>query len=270
MSVVPASMFAIPEPASEPPRVMLIANAADIATVVFTRDGELVLGDPVISDTIATLYDYAAPYGRPATYSVTGTTTGGDTFSGSATATLEASRAWLVHPQSLSLSLSIDGGPLARDRTSIWVDSASAESKTSGASRHLSRPVGRRRSVVVTHGPRAADEWTLVLTAPSIELKDRIRNLVDDQTPLLLRSPASFGWDLPDGWYSVGDVEVRRLANPIVLERTRITLPLTPVDVPLVKVGSLRTWQTILDQYDTWGDVLADNASWFEVLMGDI
>jgi len=270
MSVVPASVFAIPNPASEPPRVMLIANAADIATVVFTRDGELVLGEPVISDTIANLYDYAAPYGRPATYSVTGTTSGGDTFAGTVSATLDVGKAWLIHPRSLSLSLPIDGGPDTWDRSNIWVDSASGESRSSSASRHLSRPVGRRRSVAISHGPRAADDWALVLTAPSIELKNNIRALVDDQTPIKLTSPASFGWDLPDGWYSVGDVEIRRVEDPTILPWSRITLPLTPVDAPLVKVGSLRTWQTILDEYATWGDVLADNISWFETLMGDL
>jgi len=174
---------------------------------------------------------------------------------------------WLIHPSSPSLSCRIDSGQTT-NQALRFVEARSGESKTSRAVRTVHRPPGRRRAVVHTHGPREADDWTLVVGAPTISAKNDIRALIDDQTPLLLRSPADAGWDLPDGWYSVGDVDFNRLEKPVANQLVLIPLPLTPVDEPIVRQGALWTWGDVLLRYATWRELLADNPTWLDVLAG--
>lgn len=188
-------------------------------------------------------------------------------FSATTTTQLDTLEAWLIHPSQPSLSIPIDSGPQGAHRLR-FIEASSGESKTSEAQRTIHRGIGSRRAVVITSGPRAADEWTMVLGAPTIVQKNAVRAIVDDQTPLLLRIPPSSEYDLPDDWYSVGDLTVTRLETPNITEETLITLPLTPVDEPIVRQGALWTWGDVMLKYATWADLLADNETWLDVLAG--
>lgn len=161
-------------------------------------------------------------------------------FAASASTTLGVTETWLIHPSKPSLSVPIysHGG----QNGVRWIEASSGESKSSQAVATVHRPVGRRRAVVITSGPRQADEWTLVVESETIAAKNSLRAIVDDQTPLLLRSPASVVLDLPDDWYSVGDVTTTRVEVPVITQVTTMVLPLTPVDEPVVRVGALWTY----------------------------
>lgn len=188
-------------------------------------------------------------------------------FSGSASTTLSINDAWLIHPSQPTLSIPIQKGP-GGDFSLRSLEASSGESKTSKAASTIHEPVGRRRPVVITHGPRQADDWTMVIYAKTIGAKDAVRAIVDDQTPLLLRAPSTIAWDLPDDWYSIGDVEVQRLTSPIINEMTLVTLPLTPVDEPIVRQGALWTYGSDLAANPTYADSKARFPTYLDRLAG--
>lgn len=192
---------------------------------------------------------------------------GSTPFSASASTTLDVDAAWLIHPSQPSLSIPIDFG-IGGDRSLRFIEASSGDSRMSNAQSAIHRPIGRRRAVVITSGPRQADEWTLVIGAPTVAAKNAVRAIVDDQTPLLLRFPAGKSQDLPDDWYSVGDVDISRIAPHAIIPLTLITLPLIPVDEPIVRQGALWTWGDVVIKYPTWADVIADNDTWIDVLAG--
>jgi hypothetical protein len=148
------------------------------------------------------------------------------------------------------------------------VDPASAQQVAARSAVTLHQPVGRTSTVAISHGNRLDEEWALVLLAPTIADRDDVRAITRDQTPLLLRSPASFGWDLTDGYYSIGDTASDRLTQNLTSPYRRITLPLTPSDPPVVRVGSARTWADVVTQNDTWGDVVLTYETWNDLLLG--
>lgn len=186
-------------------------------------------------------------------------------FSATASAYLDVRETWLIHPSKPGLSV-----PIYNHESSDglrWIEASSGDQKSSGAVSTIHRPVGRRKAVVITSGPRQADEWTLVVESLTIGSKNSLRAIVDDQTPLLLRSPADVVMDLPDDWYAVGDVSVSRVEVPVITEATLTSMPLIPVDEPVVRVGALwtagdvllryATGQAVLDAFDTALDLLA-------------
>lgn len=191
-------------------------------------------------------------------------------FTGTLSVTLGVAAAWLIHPSQPSLSRPIDDGPSFTDSSLTYVDASTASSRSSKAQATVHQPIGRRRAVVITPGPRQADEWNLVLATPTTQQRNDIRALVDDQTPLLLRAPVSFDWDLPDDWYSIGDVQMARSDSPFVDRLTTITLPLTPVDEPIVRQGALWTYGTDLLAHPTYADSLVALPTYLDRLAGAV
>jgi hypothetical protein len=187
-------------------------------------------------------------------------------FTATATTTADFQGAWLLHPSQPSLSLMIEPDDHASGVR--FIEASSGESKSSAAQRTIHRPVGRRKAVVITSGPRQADEWTLVVEAKTIEAKNAIRALVDDQTPLLLRTPPSMGTDLPDDWYSVGDLTVTRVEVPAITQVTTISMPLTPVDEPVVRQGALWSYGSDLLANATYAEARAALPTYLSRLTG--
>jgi hypothetical protein len=187
-------------------------------------------------------------------------------FSATASTYLDVRETWLIHPSKPGLSV-----PIYNHESSDglrWIEASSGDQKSSASVATIHRPVGRRKAVVITSGPRQADEWTLVVESLTIEAKNSLRAIVDDQTPLLLRSPADVVMDLPDDWYSVGDLTVARVEVPVITQRTLTTMPLIPVDEPVVRVGALWTWGDVLLRYATWADVMAAYDTWLDLQAG--
>jgi hypothetical protein len=174
--------------------------------------------------------------------------------------------AWLLHPSSPSLSVSIDANTWRDDGLNVAIESA--QSSVARSAQTLHYPIGRPRAVVIGHGNRLDDEWTLVLTAPRLEDRDAVSAIVRDQTPLLIRSPLSFGWDLPDGFYAIGDVTSDRYFAPLLFTERRISLPLTPSDPPVVRQGSERTYGDLLLEAASYSDLLAMYDTYTDLLTG--
>lgn len=198
------------------------------------------------------------------TYSVPSGTVAADA---STTATLDVGEAWLIHPSQPSLSTAIESpsSPHGRD---INVQSSTDSERTYQARQAIYQPNGRREAVVFPLGPRAAGAWTLVLDTRTIEARNDLLNLLDDQAPVLLRSPGDADWDLPDGWYAVGDVSVSRPISIGSVEDRQLTLPLTRVAEPPVLVAPSLTWGDLMLRGYTWGDLLP--YTWLDLLMGEL
>jgi hypothetical protein len=183
-----------------------------------------------------------------------------------ATATLNITEAWLIHPAQPTLSVSIDTGAW-RD-AGLNVDPATSQQNVAEAAVTLHQPVGRTTTVAIATGNRLDELWPLVLLAPTLDARDDVRAILRDQTPLLLRSPASFGWDLNDGYYSVQGVQYDRLTANLNSEYRRITLPLVPSDPPVVRVATQRSWSDVIEQNATWGDVVLRYETWDDLILG--
>lgn len=188
----------------------------------------------------------------------------------SSAATLYVDEAWLIHPGQPTLSRSIDPGAGRWRDDGLNVDPTTSPEAAYAARRNEYEVIGRKRGIVVTSGPRAAGEWNLVLFAPRLEDRDAALELLDDQTSLLLRSPSGWPWDLTDGWYSVGDVTVSRTSPNLISPRRRVSLPLTPVDPPAVRVAATRTWGDLLLENAEWSTLTERYDTWLDVLTGDL
>lgn len=180
---------------------------------------------------------------------------------------LDSDVAWLTHIVSPGLSMPIsDAG--SDDR--LFLEQGSAWTKTSKALRSMHYPIGRRRPIIVTSGPRAEYEFSIDVHAPTFELRHDLDALLADQTPLLLRSPVGYDWDIPDDWYSVGDVEVKRKAPAGNYEGVTVSLPLTPVDPPVLPQGSTRTYGDLLMEAATYADLTDLYATYTDLLAGGV
>ena len=184
------------------------------------------------------------------------------------TTQLDDPRVWLINPVAPLLSMPIDSGDCTGSDDRLSVVWSSGQRKESRANRNLHTPVGRRRAVAITTGPRSDYGWSLTINAPTLNLKRAVLDLLDNQSPLLLLQPPTVEWDLEDGWYSVGDVPQDRESNYAVRKDVQITLPLEPSDPPAVSQGAVRTWGDVLSEAATWADLQNVYDTWTEVLAG--
>lgn len=182
---------------------------------------------------------------------------------------LDVTEAWLIHPAQPSKSISIDPGAGRWRDDGLNVDRGTGQETQRAAQRSLHQPYKRRRPVVIVTGPRLAGTWALVLYARTLPLRNQVLDILDDQAPLLLRSPAGWPWDLPDGWYSIDDVIEARPREALTFQDRRLTLPLTPVDAPVPSLASLRTYADVLVQNDTYASLRAGYERYLDVLTGD-
>lgn len=238
-----------------------VISPAIVGGTATTAAGALLIGD-VSNKTIRTFSANTATIGTvvvtPAVAPVA--------FYEIATATLSISEAWLIHPAQPTLSVSIDAG-VWRD-AGLNVDPATSQQLTAPAAVTLHQPVGRTRTVAIATGNRLEELWQLVLLAPTLDDRDDVRAIVRDQTPLLLRSPDSFNWDVPDGYYSIGDIPFDRLTQNLTTAYRRITLPLAPSDPPVVRVAQERTYADVIEQNATYNDVLLRYETYTDLLLG--
>src|SRR5690606_36211496 len=181
--------------------------------------------------------------------------------------TLNVSAAYLIHPITPTLSTPIETFTTSGD---IRVADTTDQTRAHAARQAVYQPDGRREAVAYPLGPRSAGAWTLVLNTRTLDARNRVMQLLDDQAPLLLRSPADAGWDLPDGWYAVGDVESSRPVNIAGHQWRQITLPLTRVAEPPVQLAPSFTWGDLKLRGFTWGDLLNGGFTWHDLLMGEI
>jgi len=234
-----------------------------IAGVATDSDGDVY----VANATAATVKKFIAT--TPSVGSITETPTSSpEPFFGSLTDSLDVTEAWLIHPTFNTLSCSIDAGQHNFRDVGINVARAtkSALTRASKAARH--DPQDAEFAVVFTSGARSPGEWEMLLHARTLPDRDTVTALCRDQSPLLLRSPAGWVWDLPDGWYSVGDLGETRPREGLHHADRQISLPLTPVPEPTARLAASWTFAQDLMRNPTFADSLAEFPTFLERLVG--
>lgn len=261
------TVTATPEPSigGSAPRIRLDFDAGPGETFVsltVTRDGRpLARSLPPVGVQETFTYDYEMPLNRPTVYMASGETTAGP-YAQQVAAQLDESGVWLIHPSLPGLSMCIDRG--LRDKTFVTIDSR--REMIHQAPLAAFSPPGRKRSVVYPMGPRRDPDWLLEIALPGLGDRDTLVALLADSAPLLMRAPFGYesgDWDMPDGWYSAG--EVSELRPEIGVDRS-FRLSLTPVAEPPVRLAPVFTWGDLVSR--TWGDLLPH--TWLDVLAGEV
>lgn len=190
------------------------------------------------------------------------------TYSESASTVLDEPRAWLIHPSQPSLSVCIDAGVGNWAGQGLGTMRTSAQDTTYAANRSVFQPDGRDQAVAYPLGPRLRGEYALELASFTLYARDSVLAIASDQTPLLMRSPTDWEWDIPDGWYSVGDISSARATKNRDDPRRRITLPMLRTPEPPVELAPPMTWGDLILRGITWRQLTSH--TWLDVLMGEV
>lgn len=104
---------------------------------------------------------------------------------------------------------------------------------------------------------------TVTLRTATIDDGDTLDEALKQGLPLFLHTPLTIA--LPSLYAVAGDYSYTR---PAARSTVRLwTLPLTEVSAPPPSVvGAASTWQTILDSYESWADLLAAVRTWQDVV----
>jgi hypothetical protein len=189
-------------------------------------------------------------------------------FAGSATDVLDVDEAWLIHPTFSALSCSIDRGQHKFRDDGINVARATKSSVARGTKATRHDPVGDQDAVFFSSGPRSKGEWTLVLRTRQLSDRDTAVAICDDHAPLLLRCPVGWVWDLPDGWYQVGETEESRPKEGLHHPDREISLPLVPTRAPALRLAAAWTFGMDLLRNPTFADSLAEFPTFLDRLVG--
>lgn len=127
--------------------------------------------------------------------------------------------------------------------------------------------VGRTFPIAVTD-TRLAREVTIEVIMQTTEQWEELDLITLTGDTFFIQTPP--GNSLPTMYVAIGDTSIRRpLRNlPSCGNDWRVfTLPLTEVASPSADlVGSLGTWQTVVNTYATWNDVIAAHPTWSSLL----
>ena len=99
----------------------------------------------------------------------------------SATVTMTPDDAWLIHPYTPALSMKVDAGQGCDD---VFVTVDSARQLTRSAPTSLLQPIGSRRMIAISLGPRKDPVWDLELSTKTGEAYDAVEDLFSDASPL--------------------------------------------------------------------------------------
>lgn len=236
-------------------------TAMTAVSLTRTADGATVPTrvQPVAGTASAYVDDPEAPWDTPVTYTARITYGSGATAtytSPAQTLTPAPAAMWAIHPTVPSLSRRLDTG----DPSVMGLASIADITRAALATKH--RIIGSSTQVVTKVGNRAAPAGALQVTTTSLQELTDLLALVNDETPLLIRAPAAWGWAWQDGYYAIGDVgEGRRLQYGPDPTRT-ITLPYERVTAPAGQQQSSWSWGGLLNNYADWPSVTAAFADW--------
>lgn len=126
--------------------------------------------------------------------------------------------------------------------------------------------VGRSYPIAVTD-LRMSKEFSIRITSQTTEEREDLDLIMATGDVFFFQSPP--GDPMPTLYAAVGDTEeMRPLLNRTCGNDWRVfTLPITEIAAPTSDVvGSIGTWQTVVNTYATWSDVLANHADWASLL----
>jgi hypothetical protein len=227
-------------------------------TLVRGPDG-LLYQTPITADSMV-VEDYEAPLGVPVTYRIEMTNSDGLTGASSRTSTAvtldpgDRNYCWLKHPSlpNLNVRLLVKTGP-------DWKQ---------GIEQSVLRPRGRATPVVLSD-LRQSREGSLVVWTQSDDEREPLRFLLSEGDVLLWQVAPGMGET--DVYVSVGEVTAARVSTYGPEPWREWTLPLIEVDMPTSGLAgsATRTWQDVLVENATWGDVLNRYAyaTWLDVLL---
>ncbi len=178
----------------------------------------------------------------------------------SAPVTITPDNGWLIHPAKPALSFPI----LEDDKDRAGIKELGAIHAASTTTLH--HVLGNEYPVAVNNGPRLSDELNVSFTLATADELDAMRGLLSDQTPILFRFPPAWGQEFNDGFYSVGDLVIERLAQMPGLSYRNVTLPLTATESPIVTVEiSGWSYAAVAAEFATYSDVLSTFASYADL-----
>lgn len=204
--------------------------------------------------------DPEAPWDTPVVYSATVTYNGGASsatmVATAATLTPTPAAFWAIHPTIPPLSMPLD----TADPTEIGFSALGDAVYAAQATQH--KILGSKYPTMTKIGTRLAPALQVQVTTVVAEERTALAALIDDETPLLLRAPAAWGWQWEDGYYAVADAAfARRLQYGAEPSRT-VTLPLQRVMPPAGVQQSSWSWGGLLAGYPDWPSVAAAFADW--------
>ena len=253
------TLTATPDPSYSPPRIRLDftdTNTTPVTSVTINRQGtsgrvypvRTSDGNPLpTSGGAATVYDYEPPYGQDLIYSTT--ITGGPT----ATANLNVSRPWLVHP-----------GIPSRSMTFLQM-AGSVQSETWDIDQGVFKVLTRSTLVVATSGVRFAASSTLLLGVSNPTDLAGLKQLLSDGAPLLLNVPATLGWGIDTAYIAVGPVQNARPSQLLVEAWRTLSLPYQVVARPAGGTRGGLTWDGVDALYGPWTDLAATGMTWAQL-----
>jgi len=207
------------------------------ATTIIARDYEIPLNVPVVYT--ATVYDN--------TGAAVGTVT-----AAAFTVTWTQCESWLVD--------------LARPTNSLTVVIQSLVELAFDFAVGVHRVLNRRAPVLTTL-PAWTPSAELIVLTDTLDERDQVRDLLGNGYPFLLRTNPDLGIGnmylgitgfIEERFLTLGTAPERRFRAQVVqVERPDPTLfvPLAP-----------NTWQHVVDTYTSWADVMANNASWDQLM----
>lgn len=268
------------DPNSTPPSVAVSVSAATAAAVTLTRfvnggaAGTVRTPDglPLSVNGSVTVVDYEAPIGRQVSYQASTS----DPLS--EPVVLAGTVPWLVHLTKPALSVPLDLRP------------GTLQQETRALSTGTFYPIGRGRPITVSDGARRSAASSLVAMTQDEAGLQRLLDLLDDGSVLLLNLPPSMGAQVTTSYIQIGDLTVARWDAGVIDGNRDLTLPFLVVDPPVSGQGvwlpgpaggggsvgtgggggtgtggvAKGTWASVLT-FGTWADVALAEPTWADV-----
>jgi hypothetical protein len=109
---------------------------------------------------------------------------------------------------------------------------------------------------------RGARQWTLQIICDGGDEADAVNAITAADDLIFLQPPA--GSDIPGGYFLAGDTAESWVPGS---RQPLLSWPLTEVAAPGPDVVPVSvTWQAVMDAYGSWSDLIADKATWTDVL----
>jgi hypothetical protein len=178
--------------------------------------------------------------------------------------------------QQSSITPSLDGvwlKSLGRPFLNRKLDCVPNPTQITRESANIITPVVGRSLPIGISAVRKSRQVTVDLVFASPDDRTLVNVIIGTGDPLYLQTP--YQHPLPTMYVTVlNSTETRPVLDRRCHDDWRqFTLPLREIAAPSdAIVGSLSTWQTVIDTYATWNAVLAAKASWFALteLVGDV
>jgi len=178
-------------------------------------------GSPIGTAGSVTFSDPEAPLDTPVSYRVTSSSTPYQVLESNAVTLVSHGSSWLTHPNRPDLAMQLSG--------QSWVERM--PDRLRPVSRGVFPVMGRYRNVVRTDGIRRAPSYVLDVATETFEKYANMVQLLQDASPLLLRTPAGYPFELQT-WLSIGDVPENTVTSQVTQWLRRWPLPVEEVDAP--------------------------------------